>query len=255
MNARGVLWMLGAVVLALCAAGGWLVVQRGRAATAEMESIRAAEDELREAAARTSLAQSGQQPTPPSATFPPESARGEAPGQASSRRVEADREHIRVHVVDPDGTPVAGAELAVFRGESVLESATTDAGGVAHLKAGEGPALYALLAPGWALERGELDLAAPERTLVLADRFSIAGVAVVDGAPPKRRMELALDAGIPALPTEVFNALGGARRGRLSMLARTAADGTFAFRGLSRDESGTLHWEEPYFLIAQGNLG
>ncbi|HTF90589.1 MAG TPA: hypothetical protein VK843_19380, partial [Planctomycetota bacterium] len=164
----------------------------------------------------------------------------------------ASRKRLTVQILDPEGTAVSRAAIAIFHSDSVLDSGTTDARGAVVLEGGEGSAEYALLAPGWAFARGPIELGSGERRVVLVDDLTLSGRVLVDGAAPNHSMELSFNRGIPALPTAVFQALGGARLGRISLTARTQTDGAFSFRGLHDSDSGEITWQEPYFINGAG---
>ncbi|HUR26957.1 MAG TPA: carboxypeptidase-like regulatory domain-containing protein [Planctomycetota bacterium] len=238
MTSRPLRWIAGCLALALTTVIV-LVVQRVERPEANFDArieVERALDSL-----------------PPEKLAEPElAAPGAAPSDTLSvstrKSVEPARKALAVHVVEPSGESIAGANLALFHAGEVIDSGASDRSGVVHFEPREGTAEYALLAPGWALARGVLELGPGERTLTLEGGETIAGSVLVDGAPPVPPMTLDFDEGIPALPTEVFNALGGARQGYLRLAARTRTDGSFAFHGLPADTTGTIRWKEPFFL-------
>jgi len=178
------------------------------------------------------------------------------PHETAERRVEADSKFLVVTVVDPAGSIVAGARLAIFREAGVLHSATTDAKGGARFDSGTGSAEYAIAAPGWTLARGELELAAGERSLSLGDGEVISGVVVVDGAIPSELLRLKFtDQQVPAtqtpvarLPAAVLAALEIAEDSPTAV-AMTQSDGSFAFRGLLANASGWIRWDARFFVL------
>ncbi|MEO6709299.1 MAG: Ig-like domain-containing protein [Planctomycetota bacterium] len=244
MRARTAGWSIGAVALAIAAA--FVLVPRLVPDEARL-TVDSPFDE------RTKSDQAIQSPpdalTPPSPESSSESRRA-ASDSPSGKPSAAKRQRLTIQVQDPDGTEVSGAAIAIFHGDSVLDSGRTDSRGALVLDGGEGSGEYALLAPGWAFARGAIELGSGERLIALVDDLTIAGRVLVDGAPPTRSMELSFDRGIPPLPTAVFQALGGAVRGQISLTARTQADGGFSFRGLHDTEPGEISWQEPYFMEA-----
>ncbi|HUR27578.1 MAG TPA: carboxypeptidase-like regulatory domain-containing protein, partial [Planctomycetota bacterium] len=176
----------------------------------------------------------------------------------ADHRVEVEGARVLVHVVDPAGLAVAGAQLALFRGESLLHIATSDAAGSASFETSTEPAEYALFAHGWALMRGTIELTPGERTLSLVEGAVVAGSVLVDETIPAVPLELKfhLDdrtTGEPMLPKAVQVAVRAARGGNSGSLVRTRPDGTFEIRGLPAPCAGSLQWSGPYFLSdAQG---
>jgi hypothetical protein len=240
MLARNSRWMLVALALAIvfATAIAFKFLEAERAVEAEAAAQRAAEQV---------------QPSAEAKLEQPAVAPQAAAVESGAQRVEVAGRTLTIHVVDPSGTPAVDAKLALFRAEELLQLAATDAQGSARFNAGEGMAEYALFAPGWALTRGEIDLAAGERTLTLVEGEVIAGSVLVDGAFPDPPIELDFDAadrsnGLGALPKSVGVALRAARGDVDGMIARTQANGAFEFRGLPPASAGTIRWKGPYFI-------
>lgn len=171
----------------------------------------------------------------------------------TQQRVEAGRNSLIVHVVDPAGAAVADAKLALFREDAVLHIGTTDSAGSVKFDAANGSAQYALFAPGWALARGEIELGASELTLALVDGEVVAGSVLVDGALPDPSIELSFNVADRAsergsVPKSVRDALRASRGDVDGVIASTQVDGSFAFHGLPAAVAGSIQWKGPYFL-------
>ncbi|MBK8180895.1 MAG: hypothetical protein IPK67_18780 [Planctomycetes bacterium] len=177
----------------------------------------------------------------------------------------ADASTLDIAVRDPLGAPVGCALVVLFRGETALGDARTDVAGNAVVPALGGEGEYVLFAEGWASCRGTIDLSAGSRTLSLVEGATVAGRVLVDGAAPREPIELVWSTS-PNAPTGLdwhklpasIRKLVFQQRGRGSeAVLRTIAGGSFAFRGLVADVSGTLHWRGPYledvFPPAHGN--
>ncbi len=165
---------------------------------------------------------------------------------------------LEVLVTDPTETPVPNALVVLFRKTKVIASEPTAANGVARFEAAEGEVEFALLAPGWAVIRGEFSREIGRRVVKLVEGELIAGRVLVDGAIPQRAVELSFEdadqlEALSAFPREVITRLRGARETVRRSYAATDSNGAFAFHGLSAKCSGRLRFEGPYFLDQPGS--
>ncbi|HTF89527.1 MAG TPA: hypothetical protein VK843_14030, partial [Planctomycetota bacterium] len=180
--------------------------------------------------------------------------------------VEAIAPGLELFVRAVDGKPAASAELVIFRGEEVLETATTDAQGLARFPARTGGAELAVYASGHAVTRAPIELEAGRRNVTLPDGAILSGRVLVDGATPSVPIEIHLESfqissAISALPKSVFAFLHPALqehgdRTAITPLgnqfAITDANGTFAFHGLLSEVRARLTWTGPYAVEGVG---
>ena len=167
----------------------------------------------------------------------------------------ANRPALEIEVLRDDGSPAAGARVFVYRGATVFGSLPCDASGTARLPApsGEGDVLVDL--DGWPLHHETLSLDPGRRRVRLLAGAAIAGSVEVDGKRPVEPIELSLrwvERGewMGQLPPKIHGHLSNDGR-RQILRARTAADGTFRFLGLSEGWSGALSsggWAGDYVM-------
>jgi len=169
-----------------------------------------------------------------------------------SQRKEVDTQQLEILVLDPEGALVVDARVALFREEALLLDGSTGSDGSVRWRAQDGTAQYAIAAWGWAFARGEVELSAGRKTLTLPEGALIAGTALVDDAAPVEPFELRWRSDASAeefsLPQAVWQGLRRPSFKFVSPVARTGPDGSFQFRGLRPDASGSLLWTAPYFL-------
>lgn len=173
---------------------------------------------------------------------------------ASATAPIAEAAPLALSVRDPLGAPVAGALVVLFRGETALGNARTDAAGNAVVPAPGGEGEYVLFADGWAFFRGAIDLSGGSRTLSLVEGATVAGRVLVDGAAPREPIELvwSTSPNVPTgldwheLPLEIRRIVLGHRNRGSEITAHTSMGGGFAFRGLVADVQGSLRWSGPY---------
>ena len=157
-------------------------------------------------------------------------------------------------LVDPEGNPVAGAELLLCRDGGVLARGVTDAEG--HFTPEyeeEGEAKLLALATGWPAQVHEVSLEPETHAVSLHSGAVLSGLIVVNGGRPAERIPFVIVAdgvlldfeeelGVPADDLGVSRSLWKVVR------TRAAEDGSFRFDGLPLGWSGDLVLPRDYRL-------
>ena len=177
--------------------------------------------------------------------------------QPLSPRTNADAQRLEILVVDPIGAPVARAAVALFVEQALIARATTDEEGIVRIEPREGEAEFALLAPGWLVQRGAIDCSVGRRSMTLLEGATVTGSVVIDGAVPLEPIELNLYVAelgkrVEALPSSVQKALGLEQNRERLLRTKTGSAGEFAFRGLPENVESRLQWPGPYFQAIDG---
>lgn len=156
---------------------------------------------------------------------------------------------------DPDGIPVAHAELLLCRDGAALARGETDAEGCFAPELEEdGEAKLLAVVTGWPPQIFDVPLEPGMHEVALRAGEVLSGWIVVDGGPPAERMKLILVGDEPLFEFE--EALGAPAESFgvtptlwISLRARAGEEGSFYFAGLPRGWSGKLWVPADYRVL------
>ncbi len=161
------------------------------------------------------------------ATDGPEPERGEITDYGST--------NLELEVLRFDGAAAAGARVAVFRGDEVLSTGTTNEWGTARVFTESSECELAVFTEAAPLLRRPLESPGPRLTVTLQRGTEVSGWIVVDGRAPGKEVNLTFRPKTvwidrATIPDSVWDAL--ATKPTATRKTRAATDGSFRFGGL-----------------------
>ena len=151
-----------------------------------------------------------------------------------------------VLVVGDDGAPVRDAAVHLWRVDEIESELRTDEHGRCSLEPSPNACMVLVCADGHFPHRAQLTHCRGEQRIELPAGESITGTLLVDGAVPRRSWGLWVD------PVPLDDAVPDRVRKRLrTWRVPTAADGSFALRGLPTGWRGGLYLPRPLWLLPE----
>lgn len=168
------------------------------------------------------------------------------PGQAASDGVSTE---CTLLLVDDRGQAVPHATVHLWRGEELEAARHTDAQGRCAFDASPSSWQVLVCADGHFPWRTQLAERCGEHRLQLPAGQEIAGMLVVDGAPPRRPWPLSLVGAV--LPEDVPARLASRIQFAQQPAVRAGTDGTFRCRGVPEAWRGELHLPDSLWLLPE----